>query len=108
MQREGLILHFKQSATNSFRTTKKRSKSFARRAIRITATKAKARIIAEGIRSTLEGAHRIQVPLIGLKKPGRRVKELDEVDEFGEPILAELARLTNTEVVRVSKDKVSP
>jgi hypothetical protein len=56
----------------------------------------------------LEGAHRIQVPLIGLKKPGRRVKELDEVDEFGEPILAELARLTNTEVVRVSKDKVSP
>lgn len=51
--------------------------------------------------------HRIQVPLTGLKKPGRKAKEADEVDEFGEPVLAELARLTNTEVVRVSKDKVS-
>ena len=51
--------------------------------------------------------HRIQVPLTGLKKPGRKAKEVDEADEFGEPVLAELAKLTNTEVVRVSKDKVS-
>lgn len=51
--------------------------------------------------------HRIQVPLTGLKKPGRKAKEVDEADEFEEPVLAELARLTNTEVVRVSKDKVS-
>ncbi|OBT68384.1 hypothetical protein VE03_02910 [Pseudogymnoascus sp. 23342-1-I1] len=78
----------------------------SRRAIRITATKTKAKIIAEGIRTTLEGVHRIEVPLTGLKKPGRKVKEAGEADEFGEPVLAELARLTNTEVVRSSKDKL--
>ncbi|KFY22404.1 hypothetical protein V493_06617 [Pseudogymnoascus sp. VKM F-4281 (FW-2241)] len=78
-----------------------------RRAIRITATKAKAKIIARGIRTTLEGVHRIEVPLAGLKKAGRKVKEAEEVDEFGEPVLAELAKLTNTEVVRASKDKLS-
>ncbi|ELR03187.1 hypothetical protein VC83_02309 [Pseudogymnoascus destructans] len=78
----------------------------SRRAIRVTATKAKAKIISEGIRSTLEGMHRIEVPLTGLKKPGRKVKEIEEADEFGEPVLAELARLTNTEVMRASKDKL--
>lgn len=52
--------------------------------------------------------HRIEVPLAGLKKAGRKVKEAEEVDEFGEPVLAELAKLTNTEVVRASKDKVIP
>lgn len=51
--------------------------------------------------------HRIEVPLTGLKKPGRKVQGTEEADEFGEPVLAELARLTNTEVMRASKDKVS-
>ncbi|OBT85795.1 hypothetical protein VE02_06038 [Pseudogymnoascus sp. 03VT05] len=78
----------------------------SRRAIRVTATKAKAKIISEGIRTTLEGVHRLEVSLTGLKKPGRKVQGVEETDEFGEPVLAELARLTNTEVMRVSKDKL--
>lgn len=81
----------------------------SRHAIRITATKAKAQTITQGIRSTLEGVHRIEVPLEPLKALARGTKgpfEGDEFDEFGGPVLAELARLTNSEVVETSKDKV--
>ena len=72
--------------------------------------KHKAQSIAESIKVALEGVHRIEIPLGPLRGVGLRAKavlEEGEADEFSEPVLTELARLTNTEVVRISKDRVS-
>lgn len=91
-------------------TDEERIEAFrSRRSIRITATKEQAEEIAKAIRGAVENMHRIIIPLMPLKRlaAGSKIAlKSPDKDEFSESVLAELTKLTNAEVAKVSEDEV--
>jgi hypothetical protein len=74
----------------------------SRNAIRITSTRTKCHFVLQEIEQALKGIHRIQLPLKALM-PQPKQGEQSDVKKwaktyFGESVIKELARLTNTEI----------
>lgn len=80
-----------------------------RRVIRITATKDRAAIIAEEIRKFLRSMHRIEVDLSALveTKPSHTNKiKTNNLGQYNALAMEDLARITETNITRLSNDKV--